>query len=396
MKKLVVIAVLFALLAGAIFAQELKFDGYFNSGLGVVNVGDNDAVVKPFGVDSEQNGFRFRLNGSYQNEAKNAGVRFRLQSQGNLTTSGYLSLPYIYGWVSFLDNIINLTGGIVDDGTYATGDWWIADDAGEGLGLLLKVTPISGLSLGAGAYVISQQSGSSNNILTVNSALPNFGSVTPLLEDAKYVFGGSYTMADVFRLDVSFRTKNEAGWDTATPPPAANAGRQESSALYADLRILAVKNLTAVVAASLDNLHDFSKSGETVVSETFAYKISDEFNAGLDMAQFFYSDTGKDPGFLFHAWGAYSLNSIVPRLDLTYFLGGQSNTSQQYHRKGYAIKNDDYSVFGIRPSVKINLDSRTFLEIGDVINLDIDKNKGYDGKDLQFTNVFYLDFKWSF
>ena len=95
MKRLMVIAVLCAVVSGVVFAQELKFDGYLNSGMGVVTndkEGD-DAYVKVFGVDSESNGYRFRLNGSYTNETKNVGAKFRLQGQRRMDQSGYLSMP---------------------------------------------------------------------------------------------------------------------------------------------------------------------------------------------------------------------------------------------------------------------------------------------------------------
>ena len=68
--------------AGGLLAQEFKFEGYLNSGLGLVsdNNEDSKTYFKAFGVDSGQHGLRFRLNGSYINEAKNAGIRFRLQT----------------------------------------------------------------------------------------------------------------------------------------------------------------------------------------------------------------------------------------------------------------------------------------------------------------------------
>jgi hypothetical protein len=101
-KKLFMFAALILVTSAFVFAQDIKFDGYLNSGLGVVfdDNEDHDPYIKAFGVDSESNGYRFRLNGSYQNEAKNAGAKFRLQSQQNLA-KGYLSLPYAYGWVGF-------------------------------------------------------------------------------------------------------------------------------------------------------------------------------------------------------------------------------------------------------------------------------------------------------
>jgi hypothetical protein len=69
---------------------------------------------------------------------------------------------------------------------------------------------------------------------------------------------------------------------------------------------------------------------------------------------------------------------------------------------GLKDKDDDLSVFSVRPSVKINLDSRIFLEIGDMINIDFGNFDGAykDSDDAKkkslFTNVFYVDVKFSF
>jgi len=437
MKKLVVISLMCVLLAATVYAQELKFDGYINSGLGIV-VNDKDGedpYFKAFGVDSESNGYRFRLNGSYTNEAGNAGARFRFQSQRRLerANTGYFSIPYAYGWVGFFDNKLTLTGGIIDDGTWTTADWWWNDDQGEGLGLLLKAEPIKGLNLGVGIYTISQQSGGSNNILSINNngSLPNFQDIIVRPEDAKYTFNVAYTMPDVFRLGVTFRTKNRAGWvpssvedpddPTKTIPGYtfdnyAYGGREEPMQLIAEARILAVKGLTAVVVGVLDRLDEFNDKGNITLSETFAFKVNDNLNIGLNTAQLLpnakTNDKDTDPSLLFNLWGSYAIGSVVPRLDLVYLLGGQSKTvlgDKQWERKGFtpytksaAGTDDDLSVFSIRPSVRINLDSRTFLEIGDMINFDSGNyngayaHSGDANKRDQLTNVFYIDVKLSF
>jgi len=418
MKKKIAIAVMTVFLAGTIYAQELKFDGYLNSGLGVAvdDNEDNDAYFKVFGVDSESNGYRFRLNGSYTNEAKNAGARFRLQGQRRIDRSGYLSMPYAYGWVGFFDSKITLTGGIVDDGTWTTADWWWNDDQGEGLGLLLKAEPVKGLNLGFGVYTISQQSGGGNNILSIDNgiSLPNFANAVMKPEDAKYTFNAAYTMPDAFRFGVSFRTKNRAGWRETTPPADyPYTGREEASQLVGEFRLLAVKGLTAVAIGIFDTLEDFNDAGNITLSETFGYKL-ENLNLGLNAVQFLYNrgSTDIDPGLLFNLWGSYAFGSIVPRLDLAYFIGGQSKTAlsdKQWDRRGFTpTKNgspdadDDLSVFSVRPSVKFNLDSRIFLEIGDMINFD---SGNYDGayadsgdakKRSLLTNVFYVDLKFSF
>jgi hypothetical protein len=420
-------ALLLSTIAGGLRAQELKFDGYFNSGVGVVSTGieNSDTFLKAFGVDSEQNGYRFRLNAAYQNEAANAGAKLRFQSQSTLA-NGYFALPYAYGWIKFANDIFYAAGGIVDDATWATGDWWISFDRIDGgLGALLKATPIKGLDLGFGAYLVNLQAGGVNNILGTGTI--KFGDVRPKIGDVKYTGSAAYTLPDVFRLGATFRWKNKAGYD-ANSLLDGYQGRDESSRLIAEFRFLGDKNLTAIAAASFDKIEDFDNSGNIIISETFAYKL-DSLTIGLNAAQFLYSrksdaNPNKDPSLLFNLWGTYAFGNITPRLDLAYFLGGQSTLGSgdyTWHRRGFVNKtgtadtDDDYSVFSIRPSVKFNLDSKTFVEIGDIINLDSANFNGYrkDGQALVLThddptkillgdiksrwgNVFYIDFRWSF
>jgi hypothetical protein len=407
--------------AGGLWAQELKLDGYINSGLGFVanDNEDNEPYMKAFGVDSESNGWRLRLNGSYTNEAKNAGARFRLQSQRNISESGYFSIPYAYGWVGFLESKLTLTGGLIMDSTWETADWWWQDDLGEGLGLLIKAEPVKGLNLGLGAYTISQQSGGNNNRLRWfgSSGTPNLAAITPNWWDVKYTMNASYTMPNAFRLNLSYRHKNMAGGNNTDKDPDTGdhlyRGREESSFFLGEFRFLGVKDLTAVLVGMLDNLQNFDDAGNITITETFGYKISDDLSLGLNATQFLYNrgDTDMNPGLLFNLWGSYAFGNVIPRLDLAYFLGGQSKlaaSDRQWERKGFVNvakakdADEDYSVFSIRPSVRINLDGRTFIEIGDMINIDSSnldgayKDSGDANKSSLFSNVFYIDFKWSF
>ncbi|MCL2765425.1 MAG: hypothetical protein FWD40_09140 [Treponema sp.] len=387
MKKLIVILLVMAMAAGAVFAQNLSLGGYFNSGIGVIITdGDEDPMIGAFGVDSEQLGYRFRLNGSYQNEERTSGFRFRIQSQNEVARrqNAYLSIPFAYGFMNYLDNKLSLSAGIVDDSAWQTADWWINDDVGEGLGTLIKLNSlIDGLNLGFGAYLVSQEGGGRNNQFsrTLNSG--HFIDAS----DAKYVISGSYAMKDTFYLGGSFRTANDAGDDTINNN---NAGRQETSQFIGDLRILAVKNLTAVVAISMDRLDDFDKTGLMTFSETFGYKVNDEINIGLNAVQFINNRDNTDMSMLFNVWGSYALDSIVPRLDITYLLGGDLHSNFHFRRGYVPTYNSKETVLSLRPSVRINLDSRTHFEIGNVTHLLND-----DGKD-SMLNLFYLDFRWSF
>jgi hypothetical protein len=216
-------------------------------------------------------------------------------------------------------------------------------------------------------------------------------------------------MKDIFRLGFSFRTKNRAGWYTATvaEDDYAYSGRQESSALYAELRLFLIKNLTAVIVGYFDYLEDFGDKGNMVFSETFAYKVNSELNIGLDAVQFIYNrPDDMDPGLLFRLWGSYAIGNVIPRLDLVYFMGGKSQIGgdNTYHRRGFAPAagkkgvDDDYSVISARPSIRINLDGRTHIEIGDMVNYDSANVKvaGWNDEKSRISNVAYVDMKWSF
>jgi len=435
-----------------LYAQNLGFSGYLNSGLGFVTTGysDEDNLVKAFGADSGQNGFRFRLDGSF-NMGNVAGVNIRFQAQNRLDRGGYFSLPYVYGWTRFwvrpLNTIFGISAGIIDDSTWQTSDWWINDDNGEGLGVLLRAIPIDGLELGVGAYIFSQQSGGNNNILDFGginiygnreNTLPNFGNIKLKPGYVKYVFSAAYTYCiieeitypivieedpvyreEVFYVGISFRTKNKAGWDSIHPNPDIDTtylGRDESSKLIGDFRFLRLAHLTAVVAFSLDKLDDFRKNGDIVISETFAYRIKDlkfgfnnELNFGIDAVQFFYKrENAHKPGMLFNLWGSYAFDRIVPRLDLTYLMGGVSSLGgdkeYMWHRKSFLnipSETQDLAVVSARASVRFNVNNLTFIELGDMLSYDYGKTGAFAdssniNKKSRLSNAVYLDCKWSF
>ncbi|MDR2143391.1 MAG: hypothetical protein LBP29_03375, partial [Treponema sp.] len=122
-----------AVVGAGLSAQELKWSGYVNTGLGFVitDVKDADPYLTAFGVDSGQFGFRFRLNGAYTNQDGNAGVKFRFQAQGDgsgkTDVANIVGLPYLYGWFKPVD-VLTINGGLVDDSTWASGGALLNDD----------------------------------------------------------------------------------------------------------------------------------------------------------------------------------------------------------------------------------------------------------------------------
>ena len=389
MKRFLIVFLAFSFFAGLGFSQELKFDGYINSGVGLtINDEDGtDPVVRIFGVDSEQFAGRFRLNGAYTNEAKTAGGNFRLQLQGQEISTAAFGASFVYGWIKPL-NVLNIKLGIVDDSTWETGGAILRDDQGEGAGILVRLTPVSGLDLGVGAYVWSQDSGSRNNGIPAPGNPQDWG-------NAKYTFMASYTMPKIFKFNLTGRTFSDTSirMDTGAPNSGSNTAR-----MIGELRLLAVDNLTAVLEAELDNLWDsadkfdrFKDAGLINLYETLAYGLGN-FKFGLNAVQYFNNTDNTDMGLRFSPWASYAFNEgkIVPRLDLDYIMAGRWRTDGRYDRRtqfeASGVYDKDAFALNARPSVKFNLDSKTSFEIGDSVYY----TKPVTGDNV-LSNVFYTD-----
>jgi hypothetical protein len=90
-------------------------------------------------------------------------------------------------------------------------------------------------------------------------------------------------------------------------------------------------------------------------------------------------------------------------------IGGDE--TYMWHRRGYVNRqiyetgsDNEYnrSVFSVRPSVRFNPFNNIFIEIGDLFNYDFGNFDGAYGDSADFmkrslvSNVFYIDFGWSF
>jgi hypothetical protein len=399
-----------------LFAQELKLSGYFNSGLGFIATDQKtadpgnptqsnrvDPYFTAFGVDSASSGYRFRLNASYTGQDGNAGVQARFQSQATSATP--ISIPFAYGWVKPFD-FLRVSGGLVDDVTWNSGGAILNDDQGEGLGTLVRVTPVKGLDLGVGIYVLTTQSGNANNALPFTLA-----NINKKWYETKYTANAGYTLPDLFKFTFTYRSRS------ATGLTSINNGQISSRAIIG-AQILAVKDLIGVFEFEIDNIGDtFNTTGSLTgllnFYETVAYKAGD-LGLGLNAIQFVKHQSQKgDPGLQFNPWVSYALGSIVPRLDLVYFSGGRaalnysstSATRGKYFYLGtvgaYTPDYDrDFYAFTIRPSVKFNVDTAV-VELGDVINIEHGPSGTYQHpedtkKASRLTNVLYVDFKWTF
>jgi len=392
MKRIFCVLLAAVFVAALGFTQEVRFDGYVNSGLGLWmsdQKGDDDPMVMAYGVDSERYIGRFRLNGAYTNANRTAGANFRLQAQGKgfTATSGDKypvntpALAFGYGWVNFKD-VVTIKAGLVDDSTWQTADYIYNDDQSEGAGMLLKLTPTTGLDLGFGGFVATPNSSSNNNFFGVD--LPS----RIKYDEAKYTFSAAYTMDRVFRFMVSGRTYNKTGGDS----------KYGSSHALAELRILAVDGLTAIVVGEVDNLHDNDKIRDVNFYETIGYRTGN-LGIGINAAQFIRnlpsgSSANDDLSVWINPWISYAFyeGAVVPRLDAVYLLGGYQD-AENYHRRGFKPNyNNETYVVNVRPSVKFNLDSRASFEIGDSFYYsNAARNNGAKLNNPVITNVVYAD-----
>jgi hypothetical protein len=383
-----------AITAGSVFAQ-LTLDGYINTGLGLVITDRQEAdgaetksvdpYLTAFGVDSEQFGYRFQLNGTYTNEAKTTGAKFRIRSQG---TNNSTFMHYASGWVTFLD-MFTLNGGLIDDGTWNSGGAIFDADQGEGLGLLLKISPIAGLDLGFGAYALRGLPTSTYNKLN--------------LDQARYTFNAAYTMPDVFKFVATFRPEAK---DLPNATDSSKPASDESMRAIVAFHFRAVPGLTAIVEGEFDQLQKFSDIGKVNIFETIGYSFGD-LGVGINAGEYITQEENKDMAIRVQPWVTYTLGNIVPRLDVVYFMGGGISTSDNssegaYHRKSYGVTsyNAKDTLLAIRPSVKFNVDGKTTIEIGDAINIE-NREVEFFGvptelKKGKMTNIFYIDVKVSF
>jgi hypothetical protein len=408
MKKALIVLLILGV-AGAVFAQDLKFDGQIRTGLvvGATNVEESDPVLYAHSVSAERRIGQFRLNGAYTNAEKTAGAKFRLQFR-DYTGSVVPALPWFFGYVNLFENAVTLNAGLIDDGTFGTGDAIYDDDNGEGLGGLAILRPGKdlGLEIGLGAYT-----GEAGSFGTTDGSIKN--SRGTWLENGKYTISAAYALKDaekkdVFKLVASYRTEGQDTADVQT----------SSSKAYLGFRLFAVKDWTFNVGGVLDKLYKFEDEGIVQGFLALGFAPSGEgikgLKVGLNGSVWLPQADNTESKYVGWLWVSYALaeDTIVPRLDLVY--GGNQYAGVdddglaaadpiRIHRKyikdslgAYIIK--DASFFSARPSVTFNIDKKTFIEIGDLIHFSMNKDANFasTGEKSLLYNAFYIDFSYTF
>jgi hypothetical protein len=372
-----------------VFAQEsaVKISGSVNTGLRNDyittdaedwNQGDkaSEQDFYPFAHDADVDNIRADINVDADvDENVSVHTKFRLQPGDGSLGVGDFYVPYAYGKVTAF-NIVDIYGGLVDNGAWATaGDK--ADDVGEGLGGLIQVRPIEGLNVGFGVYDSDVSGSGSTNIFL----------------DTTFTYGASYTMADTFRAEISGKTEG-----------------QQMRAIFAGAEVFAIPNLSLALELWSDTLSN--KDSGWTIDEKASYDLG-ALDLGVTLWQYInlanlsvaedavkralggtLADSWEEYslGLKGEIWASYEVGAFVPKLAVYGGYGGVTADGVK------ALQGTDEKLtviyLGGKPSVTWNVGTNAKL----VGAYDLTWAQGdVDGEKAKVTqHRVYVDFIYSF
>lgn len=313
MKKAIALLLALALVGGAVFAQDLKFSGYLDTGIAIFDDGTNDPVLGLWGDDSGTN-TRFNLQAAYTNE--NVGATARLRYNGDVgADTPALWVNRAFAWATMLDGKVKTVAGKLGDYTWAS----FGNDIGNfdtQTGFQVQVMPMAGLNFG---FFLPADS------LTGDRAL---------VEDAMkdIALGAEYVAEGIG----AFR----AGYNMS---PVA-----DSAMAYFSAKITAVENLVFILDAQMSDMGD-DLAGETYLFEEIDYTM-DALNVGIDLEQTISANDAVEMRLDFTPYVSYDMGTFVPGFVFTYSM------------------QDDLSGMYLNPYVKYNVGPKAVIELGGKIN----------------------------
>jgi hypothetical protein len=384
MKKLATLTKVFgfALLIGlcqGTFAQELSFDGVIAAGLGWY-FADDDVTFKTVDIPYEAVAGIFRLNAALDNTEKTAGVKFRLEAQPGSFNGLYPIARYFYGYANLFGNILTIKGGMVDDGTFESAGNIVGDDAGEGLGGLVMLSPLSMLKLGFGAYIGPRNSDTIRNVKAVAD-----GSLDP--GDARYTANAAFALPDIFDVTLAYGFKYRDMNPTIEDPPEDPAKRGDI--LNAGVNITAIESITLAVEVSISGIADNEIGAQYGLTTAWESNV---LTLGLD--GLLQTDHAQDnPAVFANLYGSYAIQQVTPRFDVYFGLGGLGESAS--YVMGYYYGSPTYNtgdmLIGFRPSVTYSATDKASIEAGDLINIKIP-----NGGDTKLDNAVYISLVYKF
>lgn len=340
MKKAIALLLALALVGGAVFAQELKFSGYLDTGIAIFDDGTNDPTLGLWGDDSGTT-TRFNLQAAYTNNNVGATARLRMQNIDTGTPSSAAAADHhstvfinrAFAWATVLDGKVKTVVGKLGDYTWAS----FGNDIGTfdtQTGLQVQIMPMAGLNFG----FFLPADGTAADRLLVEDAFKNID------------FGGSYSMDGIG----SFR----AGFNMSP--------LDDSNMAYVSAKITAVENLVILVDAQMDKIGN-DVTGSTYLFQEIDYTM-DALNVGIDLEQTLYADDTKEVKLMFGPYVSYDMGTFVPGFVFQYTM------------------QDDLSGMYLNPYVKYNVGPKAVIELGGKIN----------SGDFSEASRYYLAYTWSF
>jgi hypothetical protein len=425
MKKFIVFLVILFAISAAGFSQTSanpwKFSGFLYSTLGYdidqQYWGGSDVMI-----DGASMNFLYyaRVSGDYDRGDMGAALSVMAISGYDTSTTMRAPLPSVYqayGWGKFFEKKLEVKMGYVRDTTYNSGGK-ISTDGGEGVGIMLKYAPITGLSIGGGFYaprLPSKTETDRNSHLTVT--VPNTGGTVQIplypatltpgfsttgtgpVEKATVSWGVAYEMAKVFKISYA------GGW------------RDNALVLMTSgIHLLAVPNLTASFEVFTSNIrYKEPEAGYPYIAfdETLAYRIDQKLTFGVSAYQFFnntniilsrggpgafynaaydrvdiinvpvmgdveiHSVNTYDVGLAFDPYVSYQINMFTPRLGLSIeSYGNRSKSKSILVSSGMVMSDTDTEtkrfIFGLKPQIGLRMGMSASLDLAYAMTMTID------------------------
>jgi hypothetical protein len=415
MKRSFIIFLLLAMAAGSASGQAATVVGSISGGFTSL-LPDDKLNIDPYLWQwSREDDRRWQAQVEVRLRRETIGADFRFRADAvnpgipdpNITPLTPWQNPgKAQGWVKAFDGQLQIIGGRIDDLTFETNGWRDVDLEEEWGFLFIGAPGLDGmtLNLGLGAYTDLTQSYDPAYKMK--------------WDDVKFTFNALYQLDDVFKVTAAFRTPSAIDGVVKLPDGSFepiestwistnnNSARAIFSAHY-----LAIPGLTANMEADFLNLDNFSKHGKFILSQAVGYNFIDTvgipLHIQLNLGQYLLGDVLNKPKpgvyspglrfWFFAAWNGILDGAIVPRVDLNYFLAGNwgyghyhSHLNQLYgtanfdkldtmfdkdlttYSHAYTANYDkNWSVFNIQPSVTFKFGSFSYIELGYVLNIDM-------------------------
>jgi hypothetical protein len=417
MKKSYIIFVLLIAASGSAFGQAATVVGSLSSGFTYL-VPDSSLNIDPYvWLWTREEDRRWQAQVEVRLRRDNIGADFRFRADAvdssildpNVTPfTPWQNPSKAQGWVKALDGQLQIIGGRVDDMTFETNGWRDID-LEEEWGFMFIGTPrLDGmtLTLGLGAFTDLTQ--------------PYPAGYKMKLSDIKFTFNALYQLDDIFKVTAAFRTPSaidgvvQAGSSFEPIESTWIAVNNNSARAIFSAHCLAIAGLTASVEADFLNFDNFNKHGRLILSQAIGYNFIDTagipLRIQLNLGQYLLGDVLNkpkpdiySPGLRFWLWAAWNGimdGTIVPRIDLNYFIAGNwgyghwhSHLNQLYgtgnfnststmfdndlttYSHAYTANFDkNWSVFNLQPSLTFRFGSFSYIELGYVLNVDINES----------------------